>query len=102
MTYNTAVQEPSGKVKDNLEIITDSSKIDRKSWGDFVRNHMHGNVFQTPQMYDVFEQVDGFTPILIAACKNGKISGVLLAVIQKEIKGVPGILAKRAIIRGAP
>ncbi|PKQ66954.1 hypothetical protein BZG01_09130 [Labilibaculum manganireducens] len=102
MTFNTTVQESFGKVAEDLEIITDSSMIDRKSWSDFVRNNLHGNVFQTPQMYDVFEQTEGFTPILIAARKNGKISGVLLAVIQKEIKGVPGILANRAIIRGAP
>lgn len=102
MTFNTTLQAPSAKVKGKLEIITDVSMIDRKSWSDFVKNHLNGNVFQTPQMYDVFEQVDGFTPILIVAHNGGEINGVLVAVIQKEIKGVPGILSKRAIIRGGP
>ena len=73
MTFNTTVLESFGKVAEDLEIITDSSMIDRKSWSDFVRNNLHGNVFQTPQMYDVFEQAEGFTPILIAADRKSVV-----------------------------
>lgn len=95
------LQKSCTKKKGDLEIMIDSSSIDRISWSRFVSNHPQGNVFQTPQMYEVFEQSEGFTPILIAAVEEGEIIGILLAVIQKE-RNIPWILAKRAIIRGGP
>jgi lipid II:glycine glycyltransferase (peptidoglycan interpeptide bridge formation enzyme) len=43
------------------------------AWAEFVAAHPRGNIFQTPDMYEVFNRTKGFEPQLWAALKNGKI-----------------------------
>ena len=86
----------------DLRFVKDPAQLDRRSWAEFVHNHPNGNVFQTPQMYEVFEQSKAFTPVLIAVVDDQEIKGLLLAVIQQEMKGIAGIFSKRAVIRGGP
>lgn len=88
--------------KTSYRLVRSASGLDKKQWAVFVQEHPDGNIFQTPQMFDVYAQSEGFTPILIAITDEQEIKGLLVAVIQKENKKVPGIFAKRAVIRGGP
>lgn len=80
-----------------------TGKIDRKQWSDFVFNHPQGNIFQTPEMFDVFRMTKKNHPVFMAVVnRNNQISGLLVAVIQKEYSGFLGEFTSRSIIWGGP
>lgn len=85
-----------------MQVITDANLVDKKKWSDFVENHAQGNIFQTPEMYDLYLKTDLHDPIVIFAVKADCIKGLLLAVIQKEFDGWIGKLTSRSIIWGGP
>ncbi len=78
------------------------TSLDKKKWSDFVSNHPHGNIFQTPEMYEVYKRTKKFEPQLVAVADNERMLGLLLAVIQKEYTGPLGYLTARSIIVGGP
>jgi len=45
--------------------ITES--LDTKQWSEFVLNHTHGNIFQTPKMADVYRRTKSYEPVTLAA-----------------------------------
>jgi len=78
-------------------------EIDYLAWANFVENHKNGNVFQTPDMFKIYEKTKNYEPILIAVENNtGELEGILLAVIQKEHSGILGNFSARSIIMGGP
>jgi serine/alanine adding enzyme len=85
-----------------MQIITDPDKIDRTEWSAFVYGHPQGNIFQTPEMYDVYLKTKNYFPLVLFAMDNNQVYGVLLALIQKEHKGFLGKFSSRCILWGAP
>ena len=86
-----------------FRIITDLCNIDRNEWSQFVKNHPHGNIFQTPEMYDVYLSTKNYEPVFLAIVNiRNEIAGTLLAVIQKEYSGFLGSFTARSIIFGGP
>lgn len=80
-----------------------ATEIDRRQWSDFVWNHADGNIFQTPEMFDVFMMTKNNQPILMAVTDAaGQILGILVVVIQIEYAEFIGKFSSRAIIRGGP
>lgn len=75
---------------------------DVTKWGDFVYNHPKGNIFQTPEMAEVYRRTKNYEPITLAAIntKNDEMLAVLQAVVIKEISGFLGTFSVRAIIQG--
>ena len=87
----------------NYAIITNVNNIDKNKWSEFVYNHPQGNIFQTPEMFDVYKNTNNYEPVFLAVVNNkDEISGTLLAVIQKEYSGVLGNFSARSIIHGGP
>jgi len=79
------------------------TEADRERWGEFVYNHPHGNIFQTPEMYEVYKNTAHLRPVVLAAVDDRKdILGVLLAVIQREFDGPLGKTTARAVVWGGP
>ncbi|UCD18917.1 MAG: GNAT family N-acetyltransferase, partial [candidate division WOR-3 bacterium] len=78
-------------------------KIDRETWHDFIYNHPEGNVFQSPEMFDIYTNTTNFEPVLVAVVsRDGDILGIILASIQREYTGPIGELTTRSIIWGGP
>ena len=85
----------------NYKIINDVNNVDKKKWGEFVYNHPHGNIFQTPEMYEVYENTKNYEPVFLAVIDhNENILGTLLAVIQKEYSWFLGNFTARSMIFG--
>ena len=82
--------------------ITNSPDI--KQWSDFVYNHEHGNIFQTPELAEVYKRTKNYEPITLAAIntKNDEILAVLQAAVIKEMNGILGTFSARSIIQGGP
>ncbi len=86
-----------------FKIIKEIAKLDKRKWSNFVYNHPNGNVFQTPEMFDVYTKTKKHEPVFLAVVNDkDEISGTLLAVIQKEYSGVLGNFTARSIIHGGP
>lgn len=87
----------------DYKISTDYKLVEIKKWEEFVKNHPEGNVFQTPEMYNVYKSEKNYEPILVV-CSNAEdeIVGLVVSVIQREYKGLLGKLSSRSIIWGAP
>lgn len=82
--------------------ITESPPVAK--WSEFVKNHPHGNIFQTPEMAQVYRYTKNYEPISLAAIDEDTYSiiGILQGVILKENGGIIGSLSSRSIIQGGP
>lgn len=77
--------------------------INKEEWDEFVCNHPHGNIFQIPEMYEVYQNTKKYEPVFLAVVNGkGEIAGTLLAVIQKEHDGILGVFSSRSIVWGGP
>lgn len=80
-----------------------TNNINEDEWAQFVLSHPHGNIFQTPEMYKVYNKTDNTKPVFLAVVNDdGVILGILLAVIQREHSGLLGHFSARSIIIGGP
>lgn len=80
-------------------------ELDRNKWSDFVYNHPNGNIFQTPEMFEVYKNTKCWEPIFLAvtdANESDNLLGVLLCVTQREFGGIFGEFSARTIIWGGP
>lgn len=78
-------------------------EINRQAWSNFVYNHSDGNVFQGPDMYDIYKNTKNYEPLFLAVVgDDDELLGTLLAVIQREYRGPVGDLTARSIIWGGP
>jgi len=78
-------------------------ELNKCQWSSFVYDHPNGNVFQTPEMYEVYKNTKNYEPIFLAVINDkNEILGTLLAVIQKEYSGFLGNFTARSIIFGGP
>ena len=84
-------------------MITITDSIDVKQWGEFVYNHPYGNIFQTPEMAEVYKRTKNYEPITLAAIDNttDEMLAMLLAVVIQE-SSVMGSLSARSVIHGGP
>lgn len=79
-----------------------SNNPDVTKWGEFVYKHPNGNIFQTPEMAEVYKVTKNYEPISLAAIDQDEIIGVLQGVNIKEKSGIFGSLSARSIIQGGP
>jgi len=101
---NSLIKKGESIVSDMYyKIITKIYNIDENKWSRFVNNHPNGNIFQTPEMYKVYENTKKYEPVFLAVIDNNEnILGTLLAVIQKEYSRFLGNFTARSIIFGGP
>jgi lipid II:glycine glycyltransferase (peptidoglycan interpeptide bridge formation enzyme) len=85
---------------DDLKVIQNP---DKETWSEFVYNHPHSNIYQTPEMAEVYRGTKNYEPISLAVVDDtDKILAVMLAVVIKEIDGFLGSFSARSIIQGGP
>ena len=93
----------SQKKNDTYHTTCGLENIDRKQWTDFVANHPHGTIFQTPEYYEIHQDVKGFRPFVIALLDSaGSMVGVMLVIIHQVYGGLLGTMTSRAVIAGGP
>lgn len=56
------------------------NELPEDDWRDFVDTHRDGNIFHTPEMFQVFNQARGIQPELWAATKGRRILALFLPV----------------------
>ncbi|HSM23844.1 MAG TPA: GNAT family N-acetyltransferase [Anaerolineaceae bacterium] len=79
-----------------------ANRLDEKIWSDFVNQHPQGNIFHTPEMYQVFLQAKGYQPELRAAVtENGQVVALFLPVQVSLKNGFMSRLTTRSIAYGS-
>ena len=85
------------------KVITDPNLKERGQWDDFNSAHPQGNIFQSFMYYEAVLNTNAFDPhIFIVFDANDNIVGGMVAVIQKEHKGLVGYFSSRSIIQSGP
>ena len=80
-----------------------TNSVKKEIWSEFVYNHPKGNIFQTPEMYGVYERTKNYEPIFLAVVdESDNIKAMLLAHVIKEFEGFLGRFSARSIIQGGP
>jgi serine/alanine adding enzyme len=78
------------------------NNIDKKKWGEFVRQNPNGNFFQTPELYEIYKQTKNYYPLFLAVTDQNEILALLLAVKIQEFTGLLGKFSSRSVIQGGP
>ena len=82
-------------------VIKDSLK--KEDWNEFVYKNPKENVFQTPEMFEVYKRTKRYEPIFLSAVdESDNILASLLAVVIKEFDGFFGSFSARSVIQGGP
>lgn len=86
---------------DSLKVIENE---DRDNWSKFIYNHPHGNIYQTPEMAEVYKRTKNYESIslIVVDEKTDEILAILLAVVIREMEGILGSFSARSIIEGGP
>ena len=78
-------------------------ETDRAKWHQFIYDHPEGNIFQSPEMLDIYTRTSNFEPVFLSVNdRDGDIQGILLASVQREYGGPIGELTTRSIVWGGP
>ena len=85
-----------------MTIIKNPSEIDRIKWKEFILNHEDGNIFHTPEYFDLCNSVPEYSGVALFCMKGYEIFGVLVSVIQRESSGILGKLTARSVVWGGP
>lgn len=84
-------------------ITADPNAIQKGDWEAWVLNHPPATVFHLPGMYEAYLRTSNWEPVLLLALnEDGRMKGMLLAVIQKEPGFLKSRLTSRAVIFGGP
>ena len=87
-----------GAIKDGMEVVR---HLDECVWRGFVDNHPAGNIFHTPEMFQVFSRTKGHRPELWAVTGNGDVLALLLPVHITLLSGPLRRLSTRAVTYGS-
>lgn len=86
-----------------MVIIKDAKDIDDKLLSEFVFHHSRGNIFNTPELYNIYTKTKNYTPVFLTAVdEDNNILGCILCIIQKEDIGFFSYFTSRSIVWGAP
>ena len=76
--------------------------LDRQVWRKFVDDQPLGNVFHTPEMFDVFLHTRGYQPFLWAVVDDGGQVLALFTPVQITLmRGILGFFSRRNVAFGS-
>ena len=80
-----------------------STNISINNWNQFARTHPNASVFQSSEMFELFDKSNRFEPLVMGAYdKNDTLCGILLGVFIHERNGLAKLLSSRFVIYGGP
>ena len=85
-----------------MKIVNNIKDIDKSKWNAFVEKHPRGTVFQSYEMFEVYQNTTHNQPIAVAVMEDGRVLGVLLAAFMWNGNAVSKLFTARSIINGGP
>ncbi len=84
----------------DIRVLNEVNQINELVLDEFVHIHSNGNFFQSSACFLFFKSVDNYEPIIITATEQGKLKGLISALIIKD-PGFKGIFSRRCIVWAA-
>lgn len=81
--------------------ITIVKTLPELQWRNFVDQHPNGNIFNTPEMYDVFLHAHNHEPEVWAAVQDDRVLALLLQIRINLLPGILRSLTTRSIAYGS-
>ncbi|KFZ44659.1 hypothetical protein KD27_04630, partial [Smithella sp. D17] len=78
-----------------------NEKVDLQKWTGFIKQSTFSSPFQTPEFFNFFNSIDGFSANVFAVEENNVYNALVVVTVQKE-KGMKGFFSRRGIIYGGP
>jgi len=78
-----------------------NEEVERRAWNEFVLENPNGNIFQTYEMYEVYQNTKNFEALLVAVEDKGFVGGALVY-ISTELPGMLAGFSRRAVLHGGP
>jgi len=76
--------------------------LNEELWRKTINENKESNIFQTPEMFEVYKRTIGFKPSLFAVKNNeGKVLSLMVPVQVTVGRGLISYLSKRAIVYGS-
>ncbi len=82
------------------ENITIAQALPTSKWRWFVENHPDGNIFHTPEMFEVFAHSKGYEPRLWAATQGERVLALFLPVEVSVASGLLRSFTTRSVVYG--
>ena len=78
-----------------MSLVTDHEELLHLGWSSFVDSHPEDTVFQSPDMYELFENSMKMKPVVVGLADKGtsSLKGLLVGVTIREMKGLAGYFA---------
>jgi lipid II:glycine glycyltransferase (peptidoglycan interpeptide bridge formation enzyme) len=76
--------------------------LDEKEWNEYLASHPSANVFQTPEMHEVYKRTNNYQPVFLTHMRNRELGGILLAHIINESSGLFKNMTARCVVQGGP
>jgi len=87
----------------DITIRPPENNAEMENWSEFVSRHPDGNIFQSPEMFDLWSKTAQFEPVCrLAFNQDNRITGVAVAVIIQEKGWIKRHFSSRAVIYGGP
>ena len=77
------------------------NSLPEDKWRDFVEHHPEGNIFHTPEMFQVYSRTKGYRPELWAATREGRVLAILMPVRITLMNGLLRSFTTRAVAYGS-
>lgn len=68
--------------------------------GNEIPDFQGKNTFHSKELFQIYEETPGYTPLLIVASRNGEVVARLLAAVRKSIRLFPPSFVKRCVVYG--
>jgi len=80
-----------------------STDISVNTWNQFILDNPEGTIFQSPEMFELFQNTKKFEPLVLGAFDDkDELCGILLGVFIHEKGGIGKLLSSRFVIYGGP
>ncbi len=75
--------------------------LPENDWRNFVEKHPEGNIFHTPEMFQVFSRSKNYSPELWAITKNGRVLALFLPVQRTFTSKLLRMFSTRSVVYGS-
>lgn len=82
-----------------MEITTDISET---RWREFIARSSGANIFQSPEMYEVYRRAIGFEPLVVAVTSGPEIRSLMASVLVSNGPRPLSRFTTRCIVAGGP
>lgn len=77
--------------------------LDEQTWREFVLHNPRGNIFHSPEMFQVFARAKGYSPELWAVVdQRGAVQALMLTARIMVLGGIFQFMTTRAVVYGGP